>query len=219
MNRNSLVIALVAIALASPFVSAALGGGADSTTAANKTTAAGSSVEYLPPDAVDSYLGVVLLTSAIKTSKPTDLLLQLTLECALWTTVTSSTIVDHPDGIDAVSRAEARVVAWVEVDGVPVKVDSGDADGKVSMCDRVHEQEVSDIDNSTGNWTLRQYLATRNANGFNWITLNVGSGVHSVVVKADIETSTDGPGALAEGAVGKRTLIVEPTRFANGATL
>lgn len=218
MNRNSIVIAIVAIALCAPFVSAALTGGTDSTTAANKTAAAGSSVEYLPADGIDSDLGVVLLTSAIKTSKPTDLLLQLTLECALWTEVITTTIVEHPDGFTAYASAQAKIVGWIEVDGVPVQVSSDDADGKVVLCDRVHEQEITDTDSSTGNWTIRQYLATRNANGFNWFSLDVGSGVHTIVVKADIE-SENTPGSFAQGAVGKRTLIVEPTRFANGATL
>ena len=34
-----------------------------------------------------------------------------------------------------------------------------------------------------------------------------------------IESATDGPGAFAQGGIGKRTLIVEPTKFANAATV
>jgi hypothetical protein len=214
MNAKTLIIAAAVIALSAPFVSAALQSGSN---AANKTAANGSSVEHLGADLVDSDLGTTVLSTTIKTSKTTDLLLQLTMECALWTEVISTTVEDHADGIGPFSRAEAKVIAWVEVDGVPVTV-SGDDDGTVVFCDRVHEQEISDIDNSTGNHTIRQYLATRDANAFNWVVLDAGVGVHTVVVKVDIEAANT-EGAFAEGAVGKRTLIVEPTRFANGATI
>ncbi|MEK6975160.1 MAG: hypothetical protein AABY18_02320 [Candidatus Thermoplasmatota archaeon] len=215
MNAKTAIIAATAVALLAPFVSAALTDG--SSNAANKTAANGSTIQSLSADVIDNDAGLAVLSTSIKTSKPTDLLLQLTMECALWTEVISTTIQNHPAGYEPYSRAEAHVVAWVEVDGVAVKVASGD-DGKVVFCDRVHEQELSDIDNSTGNHTIRQYLETRNANAFNWIVLNAGSGVHTIVVKVDIQASNT-EGAFAEGAVGKRTLIVEPTRFANGATI
>jgi len=160
---------------------------------------------------------LIVLATTIKTSKPTDLLLQLSMECALWTKVVSTTIQNHPSGYGPYSEAKARVVAWVEVDGVPARL-ADDDDSKIMFCDRVHEQELSDIDNSTGNHTISQYLKTRSANAFDWVVLDAGSGVHTVVVKVDIDASNT-KGAYAEGAVGKRTLIVEPTRFANGATI
>lgn len=216
MTPKSLAIALAVVALTAPFVSAALTDGTSN--AANKTSASGATIQKVSADVVDSDLGLAVLTSSIKTSAPTDLLLQVTLECALWTEVISTTIQDHADGIGPYSRAEAHVVVWVEVDGVAVKVASDDPDGKVVFCDRVHEQEISDIDNSTGNFTIRQYLETRTANAFNWIVLNAGSGVHTIVVKVDIEAANT-EGAFAEGAVGKRTLVVEPTKFAHGATI
>lgn len=217
MQTKHLIIAAVAVALAAPFVSAALTGPASSSNAANKTAAHGSSLQVLQSDIVDTDQGLAVLTTTIKTSKTIDLLLQLTMECALWTEVVSTTIEDHADGIGPFSRAEAHVTAWIEVDGRPVTV-SGNDDGKVVFCDRVHEQEISDIDNSTGNHTIRQYLETRNANAFNWVVLNAGTGTHTVTVKVDIE-SANTEGAFATGAVGKRTLVVEPTRFANGATI
>lgn len=215
MNAKTLIIAAAVIALSAPFVSAALQDGPSN--AANKTAASASTVEAIGADLADTDLGTAVLTTTIKTSKTTDLLVQLTMECALWTEVISTTIEDHADGIGPFSRAEARVVAWVEVDGVPIKL-AADDDGTVVFCDRVHEQEISDIDNGTGNHTIRQYLATRDANAFNWVVLDAGAGVHTIVVKVDIEAANT-EGAFAEGAVGKRTLIVEPTRFANGATI
>lgn len=215
MNVKTTLIAAAIIALSAPFVSAALQDGGSN--AANKTAANASTVEAIGADLADTDLGTPVLTTTIKTSKTTDLLVQLTMECALWTEVVSTTIEDHADGIGPFSRAEARVVAWVEVDGVPIRL-AEDDDGTVVFCDRVHEQEISDIDNSTGNHTIRQYLATRDANAFNWVLLDAGAGLHTIVVKVDIEAANT-EGAFAEGAVGKRTLIVEPTRFANGATI
>ena len=215
MNAKTLIIAVATVALCAPFVSAALSDG--TANAANKTAANGSNVQYMSADLIDTDQGLTVLTTTIKTSKSTDLLLQLSMECALWTETITTTIDQHPLGYDNYARAEAHVEAWIEVDGVPVTLGPED-DGKVVMCDRVHEQELSDIDNSTGNHTIRQYLETRNANAFNWVVLNAGSGVHTVVVKVDIEAANT-QGAFAEVAVGKRTLIVEPTRFANGATV
>jgi hypothetical protein len=216
MDLRNLVIAAIALALAAPLVAAAIGGDGTSN-AANKTAANSSTAQKLSADVVDSDLGLSVLTTTIKTSKTTDLLLQLSMECALWTEVISTTIQDQVDGYKPYARAEAHVVAWIEVDGVAVKLASDD-DGKVVFCDRVHEQEIDDIDNSTGNFTIRQRLETRQANAFDWVVLNAGVGTHTVVVKVDIEASNT-EGSFAEGAVGKRMLIVEPTRFANGATI
>lgn len=203
----------VPLALAGP-----LGGSSGGSGPANKTSAAGSGVEMLPPDFADGDQGTTILTTSLKASKPTDLLLTVSLECSLWTEVSSTTIQDHVMGLGPVARAEAQVVVWVELDGVPVKVASDDPDGRIVFCERVHEQEISDMNNSTGDWTLRQYQKTRSANAFTWASLDVGSGVHTLTVKAEIE-SFNTEGSYAEGAVGKRTLIVEPTRFANGATI
>lgn len=215
MDIRNLVIATIAIALAAPVVAAAIGDGGSN--AANKTSARSSTAQYVSADVVDSDQGLAVLTTTIKTSKTTDMLLQLSMECALWTEVISTTISDREDGVGPYSRAEAHVVAWIEVDGVPVKLASDD-DGKVVMCDRVHEQEISDIDNDTSNFTIRQRLETRQANAFDWVVLDAGVGTHTVVVKVDIQ-ALNTPGAFAEGAIGKRMIIVEPTRFANGATI
>jgi len=218
-KNRTWMLALAAIALvAIPFAFAAPWSDGSGSGPANKTTAAGSGVEMLQSDFADTEAGTTILSASLKTSKPTDLLLTISLECALWTEVVSTTIQDHPMGFSPVGRAEAHVTVWVEVDGVPVKVASDDPDGKVVFCDRVHEQEVSDTDDSTGNWTLRQYLETRSANSFEWIHLDSGSGVHTVTVKADIQ-SYNTEGSFAQGAIGKRTLVIEPVKFANDATI
>lgn len=61
-------------------------------------------------------------------------------------------------------------------------------------------------------------MSTRQANAFNWLALNIGSGVHTLDVKAELtQEATDR--AVAEAVIGNRTVIVEPTKLANDATI
>lgn len=202
LNTKTLSLLGAAALLGVPLVAAALDDGASN--AANKTSAAGSTIEFLGPA-----VGQTVLATTIKTSAPQDLIFSVTLECALWTTV--ATI-----GND-VSEARATITIQVLFDGVAVPVSSDDADGSVVFCDRLHRQTTTDLDDEDAR--IEQYLATRSANAFNWLLPDVGSGVHTVQVVADLVTAVDGSGALAEAAVGHRTLIVEPTHLAHGATV
>lgn len=219
--RTNPLTPMIAIALAImmvPAIFAAPFGSDGEPKAANKTAAGSGDAVDLQSDLSDGVTeqGVPILDAFIKTSNPTDLILSVSLECALWTEVISTTLDEHPAGYTAYGRAEARVEVWVEIDGVPVTM--GDSDGRVTFCDRVQEQEIDDIDDDTGNFTLRQRLETTQANAFNWATTDVGSGVHHIVVYADIEADNT-EGSFADGAVGFRTLIVEPTRFPTGTVL
>jgi len=209
-----LLVSLTALALAIPLGFAAPFGDGGEPKAANKAAASGSSFQYLGTAALPLPPTTVLET-LIKTSAPQDALILVSLECSLVTDVFSTTRDDHPEGYTAIGRAEAHVVVWVEVDGVPLTV--GDSDGRITFCDRVHQQELRDIDDDTGNFTIRQLQETMSANAFNWVILDMGSGVHHVAVKATIEAANT-EGSFAEGGIATRTLIVEPTRFAQGAT-
>jgi hypothetical protein len=201
VNRNHLAALGAAVLLAVPLVMAGTDGASN---AANKTAAAGSHVEFLGPA-----LEATVLATTIKTSAPQDLVFAVTLECALWTTVATV-------GND-VSEARATVNVRVLFDGVPVPVSAGDADGSVVFCDRLHRQTTTDLDDEDAR--IEQYLATRTANAFNWILPDVGSGVHTVEVRADLTSTTEGAEALAEAAIGHRTLIVEPTHLPQGFSL
>ena len=153
---------------------------------------------------------VELLRGTLRTSTPTDLVLRLSSECALWTDIT---VVG-----DTTSEAVATVKMWVEIDGVPVKVSSGDTGeeaGKVVFCNRAFKMTTLNWDEDQ---TLETYLSTRSANAFNWMALNVGSGIHTVVVMAQLETEVTGVGE-AKAGVGKRTLIVEPVKLAGDVVL
>lgn len=181
---------------------------------ANKMSVSGSAVEVMStgfsPLATTSEV-VTLLTGKIKTSAPTDLIFRATMECALWTDITTV-------GNDE-SQAIATVKAWVEIDGVPVRVSSDDTGaeaGKVVFCNRDYKRVTSMWDDE--NATIEDYLRTRTANAFNWILVNAGSGTHIIELKGSLETEVNGTGN-AKAAVGKRTLIVEPEKLANDVSL
>ncbi|MFA5942984.1 MAG: hypothetical protein WC876_00790 [Candidatus Thermoplasmatota archaeon] len=211
MNSKALIAAAAVAALLLPI------GSAGEANAANKTAAAGSSFVHLGT-AVAPLPPTTILDTLIKAGGPQDIVIQVALECSLVTDVYSTTIDDHPEGYTAVGRAEAHVVVWVLLDGSPVTVGGEDADGKVTFCDRVHQQEIRDIDEDTGNFTIRQLQETMSANAFNWVALDLGSGIHTIQVMASIEAANT-EGSFAQGAIEKRTLIVEPVDFAHGATI
>lgn len=167
---------------------------------ANKTSAAGSSTEVTGPGVPKT-----ILSERVKTSKPTDLILGVTLECALTTNVTTV-------GNDS-ERAFGEVLIWVEIDGVPVPVSQDDTkQGRVVFCNRAYQRDTAAFDDMDA--TIKTFFDSRTANAFNWMALNVGSATHKIEVKALLtETATNG--ATAKAVIGSRTLIVEPTKAAN----
>src|SRR2546427_200152 len=64
---------------------------------------------------------------------------------------------------------------------------------------------------------IKLFQKTRSTHAFNWGALNVGNGIHTLVVKAQLDASVTGVGTFAQAAVGKRTLVVEPAKLANDA--
>lgn len=170
---------------------------------ANKLSVTGATIEITEPGEVAD-----ILVGSMKTSGPTDVIVSLSLECSILTTVTTV-------GND-VSEAQGKIVAWVEIDGVPVGVNAGD-NGEVVMCDRTHRQTTSLFDDDDA--TIESYQATRSAHSFNWVGLNLGSGEHTIVAKALLTEVTSDDDAFADAVIGKRTLVVEPTKLANDITV
>lgn len=221
MSRpNAARFSVVAVAAAIGAMVASLIGpaGADHQPA-NKVAAAGSTLEVMTAPLVDGAASeeATLLSGTMRTSAPTDLLIEVNAECALFT----DTIIRTPAGpgeSDA-SEAVAKIELWVEIDGTPVPVTEGD-DGRVVFCNRAQFNQVTigPEDDDEDDHEFRQYLDTRSANSFSWITLNVGSGIHEIVVKAMLTANVTGAGD-AKAMVGKRTLIVQPERMANDASI
>lgn len=212
---------------------------------ANKVAVAGSATEIAGP-ATD----VTLMTGTLKTSSPTDVLIQLSMECALFTDTSVA-----PARQKSTAVATARVESWIEIDATPadatddannvvVPVASNDtaaapgdisldndvppqaAAGRVVMCHRTQGLEAaldfSDAGILASDDFIRLYQGTREASAFNWVRLNMGSGTFEIEVHAQVVdeiSSTNGGVAVAKGAIGKRTLIVEPAKLANDATI
>ena len=160
----------------------------------------------------------------IKSSGTTDLLLQVTMECALWT--------KSPN----FESATAKVVVWIELDDeltfsepIRVKVANIDPDpdpafpqesvGKVVFCEREQKLEIDPVNNIEVTASL--FLRTRAAHGFNWVVLNpvelVGTNDYHIRVQAAVELLAAAAGAEAAAGIGKRTFIIEPVKIGNTA--
>ena len=210
-----------AAAVAVPVTLAATGGNG---TPANKAVAAGSTVEVIQPQKTEP-----ILFATFKTSKPEDLLIGVSLECSILTDVS---IQGGSDVHGATSSARGAIKVWVELDGTIVPITDASAPpqdpnaqragteaDKVTFCDRLHERTVTDAENgSDGIDSSRDYQDTKSANAFNWVRLNAGSGMHTLVVKAQFSSNVVGT-ANADGYIGNRTLVIEPTKLANDALI
>ena len=212
--------------LATPFVARA----GDTSQPANKAAASGRTRVEIAPQTLRE-----LLRTIVRTSKPEDLILQVSLECSILTSLVT-------DNDTPLATSLGRVRVWVEIDGrvVPIADTSappqntnftGDkARDSVVFCDRTYRRTVTDLEGDLRRLIDREsdYIRTKSANAFNWLRLNLGSGLHTIVVKGDLtvgdETrvcpSTESATTTCSQAyVGNRTLIVEPTRTAVNAVI
>ncbi len=216
-----LVALLLAVTL---FAAYQVGSVADAThQPADKPFAAASKVMRFSPNTNQT-----LLTATVKNSKPTDLILQVSMECSIITdnVIAGSTV---PGGSESASTT-GTVRVWLEVDGqiVPVISSSsppqnppppGDDTDKVTFCNRVFNRTVQDAEDPQDGWDRsRDYIATKTSNAFNWVRLNMGSGVHTIVVKGEL-THSFSPGSNASAFVGNRSLVGIPGKFSNDATI
>lgn len=191
---------------------------------ANKIAAAGS-VEDEP--FIVAGEPVLLLQETFKTSKPTDLLLNVAAECSIVTEVTTvgndtSTASGQleffltkvtSDG-DPTTEDKPERIGVTQESTAPNEDEDGDT-GEVVFCNRTYQRETTLFNDDDA--TIRTFMETRNANSFNWLELNAGSGVHTVSLYAqytEAEDATKGE-ATAEGVVGARTMIIEPVRAKN----
>lgn len=196
-------------------------------TAANKAAASGRQVVVAAPGA-----NVELLSVVMKTSKPEDLILQVTLECTIFTQLDTGG--STAPGATSSAYSHGSVQVWVTVDGniVPISDSSmppqnpadqtvgTDAD-KVTFCDREYQRTVTDGENPLDGLDRTQdYIRTKSSHAFNWIRLNTGSGTHTIRVLANLTAVAMGQmDTTAQALVGNRTLIVEPTKTAVNAVV
>ena len=199
-----------------------LNGSAHATLPADHVGVAASTLEHMvvQTNEGESSAPVTLMAGQMRLSNGIDLAIEITGECALFTDVKTINTGTSSDS----SQAIANVEMWVEIDGntVPVTQDAGDGqpdDGHIVFCNRDHKlNTIFKDDNNDDSITIEDYIHSREANAFNWIALNVSSGVHLVEVKAILTANVTTPNGLAEALVGKRTMIVNPIHLAPDAS-
>ena len=192
-------------------------------TPADKVVASGSTLQEFGPGA-----NVPILSATLRTSKPTDLILNVNMECSIFTQLITG---PSADGGSDTATATGDIRAWIEIDGVTVPINSvssppqnppgpGDpARDGVTFCNRTYSRTVTDAENPLDGQDIEDdYIDTKNSNSFSWLRLNMGSGIHTIVVKATLTQSTTGD-ATARAVIGNRSLIVEPEKLANDATI
>jgi hypothetical protein len=177
---------------------------------ADKVTTSGSKIDVFSPNT-----DVTLLAVQMRTSNPADLMLSVTLECSIVTSVTTM-------GND-MQQAFGQVRVWLEIDGKPVGVipatQGTSDDGKVVFCNRTYSSTTNGFSEAgnSGNQdpTITTYINTKEANAFNWVAMNVGNGIHTVSVHAELtQQVTDPSKDSAQAVVGNRTLLVDTTETA-----
>lgn len=213
-SKHSLRIVLTTVVLTA-LALAALAAQPGSDGAANKVAASGSATEVAGPNEE-----IELLSATVKLSSPEDLMLSVSLECSITTEITTIG--------DDTANASGSLDVWIEIDGftVPVSTDDTTNPGEVTFCNRTYERQTSMFGDDDQNHTIRTFIDTRTSHGFNWLALDelwasADDNIHDIVVKGRLtQNAESGNGdASAQVAVGKRTLIIEPTKVANGETV
>ena len=164
-----------------------------------------------------------VMQSVIKSSSQKELLMNVAMECGLFT----KTAVKSKVGTSDTSTANAAVRARVLVDGIVAQP------GEVTFCRRTQEltavfggilQSCQDlnldgiISSDECTFTdeeLNLVLDTMNANSFAYVLENVGSGVHHVEVQIMIDAGGSAQAGSFDGyaTVGKGSLSVEEIRL------
>jgi hypothetical protein len=176
---------------------------------ADKVTVAGSKIDVFDPNN-----DVTLLSAQMRTSAVADLTFAVTLECSIVTKVTTM-------GNDSQS-AFGQVRVWVEIDGKDVGVipatQGASDDGHVVFCNRTYSSTTngfSEAGSGNSDPTIVTYQATKNADAFNWVALNVGNGIHTISVHAELTTQVTDPSKdMSQAVVGNRTVVVDTTQTA-----
>ncbi len=210
---------------------------------------------------------VILAQGRGKFSHPSDLRISVTSECALWTNTATfgDDDAESKARVEVWVTIDGKVVP-VSIDeedppaanptvltpGTVDPADQASQQGRVVFCNRATRMKTENIETTTvpapqgaptadgdeeDDVVIRSYNRTREANGFNWAALNVGSvydtnyqgngkGIVLIEVHARLASSlrdadsqdNSGDSPMAAAAVGKRTLFVEPVKMANDAS-
>jgi hypothetical protein len=193
-----------------------------------------------------------IISGTIKTSTPSDLVISHDQECTIHTGLNLDQ--DNEQATSAI-RQDVRLL----VDGNVVPATYGDTDGIVTLCGRAYHMDTNvlstvyelctwaesldlDLDGQPDNAEVcsadeiyfDSFIRTKQAHGWHWVAIDVGSGEHTVEVQSKLVNELDGVGnqngkkgkatdsndptvdTVLE--IGKRNLIVTEEKLATGAT-
>jgi hypothetical protein len=180
---------------------------------------------------------VDVLETQIKTSQQKD----LNIIAALQTGVVTDNTVSSKNGGLSSSTARGTVSVRVLVDDDPAEPDNSIDANKATAPGVVYQDRIAKLearfsglnctaDLETGAVTcedpemLRLLMKSLNANSFNFVKMDVGSGVHTVTVQAKADAAADifqddpfgGTLAGAEAFTGAGSVLVEEVRYVKG---
>jgi hypothetical protein len=246
---------------------------------ADKVSVAAASIDATPLLAIPTQQAgnataettIPILDTTMRVSSPSDLVLALSAECALWTNTATDPFDDEgaTNGQDH-QESIARVEVFLTLDDMIVPVADGEAAGgattnpdvvaqrgHVVYCNRAVRQQVEGFDEEDDeDEIIRLYNRTRSSNAFSWIAQDVGvdcpdpqtdpvtecydngSGGNNVIhveafarlaVEVICDHGAEDPNKVcpltvtndgvqnpaARAAVGKRSLVIEPTKLIN----
>lgn len=172
------------------------------------------------------------LSGDIKKAQKWDMVVDVSLECSLYT----QTEVKSKGGTKDTSNAQAGVHVRVLVDGVPMEpyyqVEGEDNPG-VTFCRRsqtlsaVFQGLFEDCIDAEGHVFLNEdcleyeelnlIMDTTNANAFNFVRKDLDQGTYHIEVQTKISSGTSAQNGSADawGAIGKGSAILHEVRFAN----
>lgn len=198
---------------------------------ADKVVAAGEELVDIPAGTA-----VTILTATLRTAKPTDLIMSVTLECAILTKLFTAGSTS-PNATSS-ATAFAKIDVWIQEGTtiVPISAvsappqdpeNAGGEDDKVTFCSRDEGRQVTDAEDPRDGVDKQQtYQNTKAANAFNWVLLNAGSGIHTYQVKATLVESTPCTSSglateetCSDALIGNRTFVIQPVKLANDASI
>ena len=199
---------------------------------ANKAGAAGSDV-----DMVNN--ATPILSETMRVSSPQDAIVSVSAECSILTQIRTNN--NFPTSS---SHGAVRLWVTIDGKRVPVSTDDTTIDnddevedpmdtsdiGEITFCNRTYQRTEEDRETAPDGIDSEQdFIRTRTANAFNWVAFDLGTeydapnvpagagnNIIHVQLWADYDELTTGhPLNAADGFVGSRTMIVEPTKVSN----
>ncbi len=190
-----------------------------------------------------------IISGTIKTSDPSDLIVNHNQECVIHTGL-------NLDNKNEKATSAVREDIRLLVDGEVIPATYGDTDGIVTLCGRAYHIDTNVLSTvwelcsflegeegfdrndicSADEIYFDSFIRTKQAHSWSWVVLDVGKGVHDIEVQAKLFNELDGVDGKTTGKkgpatdsgdstvdtileIGKRNLIVSEEKLATGSSL